>query len=262
MTAPSERHVSVNGHRCRVWEAGAPGGGPPLAFLAGLGGAPTWSPFLDRLAARRRVLVPSLPGFPGGLGHEALDDTTDWIAATLDLLEAAGFLDGDLVGASVGGMLAAEVAAFCRPMARRLVLVAPFGLFEAGDPVADVFAQTADRLPGLLCADPARLAAEWAMPAGSDALEWQVERARAAEAAARLLWPFGERGLAKRLHRVTVPTLLLWGAEDRVVPPSYAKRFAGRITGPTTLREIPGAGHLAAVDAPEKAADAILDFLA
>ena len=56
---------------------------------------------------------------------------------------------------------------------------------------------------------------------------------RALEAAARLLWPIGDRGLAKRLHRITAPTLLLWGSEDRIVPASYAKRFAAGIAGRT-----------------------------
>jgi pimeloyl-ACP methyl ester carboxylesterase len=258
MTAPAERTVRVNGRPCRVWEAGS---GEPVAFLAGLGGAPRWSPFLAGLATRRRVVVPSLPGFPGGLGHDLLDDTTDWIAATLDLLEGAGLARCDLVGASVGGMLAAEVAAFCRPLVQRLVLISPYGLFDADDPVADVFAQTRETLPALLCTRPEALASEWALPAGADAIESQLEQARAAEAAARLLWPLGERGLAKRLHRISAPTLLLWGERDRVVPPSYAKRFASAIAGQTTLREIAGAGHLACIDAPQVAAEAVLAFL-
>jgi pimeloyl-ACP methyl ester carboxylesterase len=258
MTAPSERNVRVNGLPCRVWEAGH---GEPLAFLAGLGGALRWSPFLEKLATQRRVVVPSLPGFPGGLGHDRLDDTADWVAATLDLLDAAGLTECDLVGASLGGMLAAEVAAFCRPLVRKLVLIAPYGLFDANEPVADVFAQTPDAMAGLLCAQPAKLAAEWAMPEGGEALDWQVAQARAAEAAARLLWPLGERGLAKRLHRITAPTLLLWGEQDRLVPPSYAKRFASGIAGRTTLHQIPGAGHLAQLDAPEAVAAAVLDFL-
>jgi pimeloyl-ACP methyl ester carboxylesterase len=258
VTTPSERSVRVNGLPCRVWEAGK---GEPLAFFAGLGGAPRWSPFLEKLATRRRVVVPSLPGFPGGEGHDRLDDTADWVAATLDLLDAVRLERCDLVGASVGGMLAAEVAAFCRPLVRKLVLIAPYGLFDANDPVTDFFAQTPDATAGLLCAQPVKLKAEWAMPEGGDVLDFQVGQTRAAEAAARLLWPLGDRGLAKRLHRITAPTLLLWGEQDRLIPPSYAKRFASGIAGPTTLRQIPGAGHLAQIDAPEAVAQAVLDFL-
>ncbi len=105
MSGVSERTVAINGHDCRIWEKGA---GEPLFYLAGFGGLPRWTPFLDRIAAHRRVVAPSLPGFPGSSGHDELDTSLDWIAATLDLLDAAGFgkvgLDkADLVGASVGG---------------------------------------------------------------------------------------------------------------------------------------------------------------
>jgi pimeloyl-ACP methyl ester carboxylesterase len=82
------------------------------------------------------------------------------------------------------------------------------------------------------------------------------------EAAARLLWPLGDRGLAKRLHRIAAPTLLLWGSEDRIVPASYAKRFAEGIAGKAEVRSIPGAGHRLDLDAPDGAAEAVLAFLA
>ena len=260
MSAPVERSVPVNGEPCRVWEKGQ---GEQLGFLAGFGGCSHWTPFLDRLAERRRVVVPSLPGFPGGgSGHKKLDDLPDWIAATLDLLEAAGLEGADLVGHGVGGALAAEVAALSRATVRRLVLIAPLGLFDAAEPVADVWARRASELPALLSARPEAFATELLPPEGADEVEWQIDLLRASEAAARLLWPTGDRGLAKRLHRIQAPTLLLWGSEDRLVPASYAKRFADGITGPVTLRSIEGAGHRVDFDAPDAAADAILDFLA
>jgi pimeloyl-ACP methyl ester carboxylesterase len=259
VSAPHERSVDVNGTSCRVWEKGS---GAPLGVLAGFGGFPRWTPFLEALATQRRVVVPSLPGFPGALGHERLDDLPDWIAATLDLLEGAGLAGADLVGLSVGGALAAEAAACSPELARRLVLVAPFGLYDEGEPTADPWAQRLEDLPALLCADPARFAAEMLPASGEDAVERQILVLRAFEAAARLLWPIGDLGLRKRLHRIRRPTLLVWGAADRVVPPSYAKRFADAIAGPTAVRSIEGAGHRADLDAPDALADAILRFLA
>src|SRR4029453_4329002 len=101
-----------------------------------------------------------------------------------------------------GAALAAEVAAFSRASLRRLVLIAPFGLFDAGEPVRDVFALRKDEVAKTLCADPARYEAFVARPEGEDEIEWQVVMARAEEAAARLLWPTGDLGLAKRLHRI------------------------------------------------------------
>ena len=88
-----------------------------------------------------------------------------------------------------------------------------------------------------------------------------MEAYRASESAARLLWPFGERGLVKRLHRIQCPTLLLWGTEDRIIPPTYAERFASRIGGSTQIHKIDGAGHLADVDQPQAVAEVVLSFL-
>lgn len=256
--APSERTVTVNGEPCRVWEKGR---GAAVGFLAGLGGVPRWTPFLDALAERRRVIVPSLPGFPGATGHDRLDDHLDWIAATLDLLRGAGLEGADLIGASVGGMLAAEVAALSPATVSRLVLVAPFGLFDAREPTTDPFAVRAEEAAGVLSANPERLRERNALPDGTDATEWSVVLSRASAAAARLLWPLGDRGLAKRLHRVGAPTLLVWGDGDRVLPPSYARRFAERIGGPVEQRIIPGAGHLVDVDAPAELARVVAAFL-
>lgn len=258
MSAPRERTVPVNGRPCRVWEKGE---GEAVGFFAGLGGVPRWTPFLERLSERRRVVVPSLPGFPGSLGHDALDDVADWVAASLDLLEGAGLHGADLVGASLGGMVAAEVAALSRATVRRLVLVAPFGLFNEREPTADVFAQKPRDIPGLLAANPEAIAARDALPAGVDEMDWGVMLARAREAAARLLWPLGDRGLSRRLHRIQAPTLLVWGAADRVIPASYARRFADGITGPTEIRIVEGAGHLVDVDAPDDLAKLVGGFL-
>jgi len=259
MREPAERAVEVNARPCRVWEAGR---GERVGVLGGLVGFPRWSPFLDALAERRRVIVPSLPGFPGGLGHDALDDLPDWVSATLDLLEASGLDGADLVGISAGGALAAEVAAFSCATLRRLVLVSPLGLFDEGEPVTDVWAQRMPDVARVLVSHPERLAAELAAPAGADPLEWQIVMTRASEAAARIFWPTFDVGLRKRLHRITAPTLLLWGSDDRVVPASYAKRFAEALRGPVTVRTIENAGHLADVDAPAAVADAVEAFLA
>jgi pimeloyl-ACP methyl ester carboxylesterase len=258
VSAPAERHVLVNGRRCRVWEKGE---GEPLGFLGGFRGLPRWPALLDRLAARRRVIAPSLPGFPGATGFEELDDLADWVTATLDLLEASGLDGADLVGASVGATLAAEVAAFSRASVRRLVLIAPFGLFDEREPVRDPFATRPPELASLLSQRPAELEAFVAPPPGEDPAEWSIVMGRATEAAARLLWPTGDLGLRKRLHRIQAPTLVLWGGEDRIVPPSYAKRFAAGLSGWVEVRELAGAGHLAELDQPDAAAAAILSFL-
>lgn len=246
------------GGEARVWQKGE---GDPLGFLGGLRGLPRWPAFLDRLAESRRVIAPSLPGFPGADGHRELDDLPDWLAGTLDLLEASGLDGADLVGASVGGALLAEVAAFSRASVRRLVLIAPLGLFDASEPVADLFALRKSEVAALLSSRPETFEAFLATPEGADEIEWQIVLARAQEAAARLLWPTGDVGLSKRLHRIQAPTLLLVGSEDRVLPASYAKRFADGLGGLVQMLRIEGAGHVLELDAPDAAAEATLAFL-
>jgi len=259
LSGPLVRHVRIDGESHRVWERGQ---GEGLGLLAGMGGLGHWTPFLERLSQERRVVVPSLPGFPGGgAGHHKLDDLVDWISVTLDLLEGAGLAGADLVGHGPGGLLAAEIAALSRGMVGKLVLIAPFGLFDPSEPVADCFARRASEIPSLFCTHPEAFERDLACPPGDDEVEWQLTRLRASEAAARLLWPIGDLGLRKRLHRIVSPTLLLWGSEDRVVPASYAKRFADAMGQRPGIHSVEGAGHRVDLDAPEAAADAILSFL-
>ena len=255
---PATRTVAVGGQACRVWSKGE---GEPVGFLAGIGGLLRWTPFLDRLARSRTVIVPSLPGFPGaGRGHDSLDTLLDWLLATHDLLDEAGLSGHDLVGVSIGGTLAAEVAAAWPAMVRRLVLVSPLGIFDEAEPVCDIWAQQPGVQGDILCSNSENYAAATALPDGEDLAEWQIQQIRANEAAVRILWPLSDTGLAKRLPRIHHDTLILWGEADRVVPPSYAERFAEGILGRTTVRAVSNAGHLADIDAPDEVAARIFDF--
>lgn len=258
MSDPQTTTIDINGFATRVWRKGS---GPTLGFLAGLGGLPRWMPFLDALAAQRTVIVPSLPGFPGGdRGHGVLDTHLDWLLAVRQTLDKAGLAGADLAGSSVGASLAAEMAAIWPASVRKLALIAPFGLFEETDPPTDPWAQRADAVPGLMCADPEIWKAMKAVPEGANSIEWPIEQTRASEAAARIFWPLGNTRLEKRLPLIAAPTLLLWGAEDRIMPQSYAARFRTAIAGPTELRVIAGAGHLAELDRPQAVAEAILGW--
>ena len=255
---PQTLTVDVNGFPCRVWRKGS---GPMLGWLAGFGGLPRWTPFLDRLAETRTVVVPSLPGFPGALGHTVLDNHLDWIVAVRQLLAKAG-LDGvDLGGASVGGSFVAEMAAIFPASVKKLVLLSPFGLFDDKDPPTDPWAQRADNVGALMCADPETWKNLIAAPEGANSVEWPIEMTRAAEASARAFWPLGNTQLAKRLPLIQAPTLLVWGEQDRVQPPAYARLFANGIKAKSVIRMIPGAGHLADLDQPEAVAKVVLDWL-
>ncbi len=259
MSEPETLTVDVNGFPCRVWRKGS---GPRIGFLAGFGGLPRWVPFLDELAKSRTVIVPSVPGFPGGdRGHTILDTHLDWVLAVHELLEKADLIGADLVGSSVGGSLAAEMAALWPSSVRKLVLIAPFGLFQDDEPPTDPWAQRADAVPGLMCADPEIWRALKTAPEGANSVEWPIEQVRASEAAARIFWPLGNTRIEKRLRLITAPTLVLWGEQDQIMPASYAGVFARGISGPTATQVIPGAGHLAELDKPAEVAEAVVSFL-
>jgi pimeloyl-ACP methyl ester carboxylesterase len=220
-------------------------------------------PFLDKLAEDRTVIVPSLPGFPGGeRGHSVLDNQLDWVLAVRELLVKADLAGADLAASSVGGALAAEMAAIWPDQVKKLALIAPFGLFDEADPATDPWAQRADNVAGLMCADPEIWKAMKAVPEGANSVEWPIEQTRASEAAARYLWPLGNTKLEKRLAMIKAPTLLIWGEQDRIMPRGYADRFAKGIAGPSKITTIAGAGHLAELDRPAEVAAAILEWTA
>ena len=258
MNEPDASTIDINGFTTRVWRKGT---GPRIGFLAGFGGLPRWVAFLDRLAEARTVIVPSLPGFPGGdRGHTVLDNQLDWVLAVRDIIDKAGLAGADLVGSSVGGSFAAEMAAIWPDRVKRLTLIAPFGLFDAKDPATDPWAQRPDQIPGLMTADPDIYRTLKEMPVGANSTEWPIEQTRAAEAAARIFWPLGNTRLERRLGLITVPTLIIWGENDRLMPRSYAGTIANAIRARTETKIIVGAGHLAELDKPDEVAAAILGF--
>ena len=133
MSEPTTTTIEINGQPCRVWSKGR---GPKIGWLAGFGGLPRWIAFLDRLAETRTVIVPSLPGFPGALGHTLLDSHLDWLVAVRQLLLGSGLDGADLAGSSVGASFVAEIAALWPAMVRKIALVAPFGLYDETAPPA------------------------------------------------------------------------------------------------------------------------------
>ena len=258
MTEPTTTTIDINGHACRVWSKG---NGPKLGWIAGLGGLPRWIPMLDKLALTHTVIAPSLPGFPGATGHTLLDSHLDWIVAVRAILIQAGLEGADLAGSSVGASFVAEFAAMWPHKVRRLAMIAPFGIYDDNDPPADVWAQRPDDVAGLMVANPQLWTDLKAVPPGANSVEWPIEQVRASEAAARIFWPLGNTRLEKRLPTIIAPTLLLWGAQDRVMPRSYADKIAKAIKGKSEIKVIEGAGHLAELDQPDRVAAAITAFM-
>lgn len=256
----SESTVSAHGLEARVWRAGS---GPKLAFLAGFAGLPKWTPAMDALAEHCEVSAISLPGFPGGgRGHLQLDSLFEWAMAAHDLLDAAGCRGETLMGCSVGGALALEVAAVWPESVEKLILLAPFGLYDDANPPIDPWAQRADEVDALMCETEGAYNKLLERPGNADQVEWPIEMTRAREASARYLWPNGATHVEKRLDRIRCPTLVLWGERDKVQPPAYAQTLKDGIAGPVSVETIADAGHMAELDRPDAVADAVARFLA
>jgi pimeloyl-ACP methyl ester carboxylesterase len=237
------------------------GDGPPLLYFHGAG-TYWWLPAHDRLAARRRVLLPVHPGFGRSPAREEIESMDDLVFHALDVLDALRLERVDMVGLSLGGWLAAELAVRHPERLGRLVLVDAAGTRVPGVERPDLFLCPPARARELLFADPASELARTVVPDAPppDRLETAL---RGREAAARLLWnPHVQyRKLTSRLHRVTAPTLIVWGAQDRLLPLALGEAYQRGIAG-SRLVTLERCGHLPPLEQPERFAEIVLEFLA
>lgn len=229
-----------------------------IVYLPGIAGDTGISPALQQLADEgRNVVVPDLPGFNGRTGFTPPVDYIDWLVVFWDAFDASGVLaDGpvDIVGASVGGMIAAELAALRPEVVARLALLAPFGINDADDPGFDLYALRApERLPHLFAKGVPEAVRQRFDHFGEE--EAPVATYLAEIAAASLIWPLGDRNLGNRLHRIRAPKLVLWGGQDELLLPALIERWGGGTV-------IDGAGHLLEWDTPDEVAGALRTFLA
>ena len=256
-----DRIVSLPGGRTQTVYQG--GEGSPLVFLHGGGGLVLEDPLVVALEQSHTLVAPVAPGFADLADLDELHDVHDLAMHYDDLFQTLG-LDGvPVIGHSFGGMVAAELAAHYPQRVSKLVLIAPVGLWNDAYPVADLFAALPTELPGLLYADTSHPAAR-AMLAGADGepdVEALVPVIRGMTALAKFMWPIPDRGLVRRLRRITAPTLLVWGAEDALVPARYAEDFAAGLADSRSVI-VRGAGHLPTVETPEAVIEAIDAFLA
>ena len=249
------------GTRCRVLEGGS---GAPLLYLHGAGGLLADNPFLDQLSQRHAVFAPEWPGYGESTGDELLEDMLDFALHGWDLVDALGLGRPHLVGHSMGGMIAAEMACLAPRDAAKLVLAAPAGLWVDEHPIPDIFAMLPFQLAEALFADPAK--GQAMMTGGADlsnieALkDYYIAAQRRLAMAGKILFPIPNRRLSKRLYRLTADTLLVWGAQDRLIVPAYAKAWQTLIPS-ARLAVVEGAGHMLPYEQPDAFVRAVQTFL-
>ncbi len=264
----NERSVSVRDGEFQV-DVLEGGQGDPLLFLHGVTGL-EWTPFLERLSDGHHVVAPRTPGFGESTGTEKLDDIHDLVFFYLDLLDELGLSGLPLIGHSLGGMFAAELAATQPGRFSHVALASPFGLWDDANPVTDLFSISLPELAQAMYANAKSEAAVAVATApqarmtevdpttdeGRATINYLVERAKSMSTAAKYLWPIPNRGLIKRLHRVRQPALVIWGESDGIVPPLYAEQFAAQMPN-ATVQIVPEAAHMVVDEQSDHVTDLI-----
>jgi pimeloyl-ACP methyl ester carboxylesterase len=257
--AAADNLTEIAGVRLELIERG---GGRPLLLLHPAIGIQATDAVIDRLARSFRVLAPSHPGFGRSELPRGMTTVDDLAYFYLDLLDALDLRDAVVAGISFGGWIAAEIAVKSTERIARLVLADAVGI-KLGDrehrDIADVFTLKQSDVDRLAYHDPAVAAVDHATISDEDALIMFRNR----EATALFAWsPYMyDPKLAGRLHRIRVPTLVLWGASDHIVAPDYGRAYAGLIPG-AQFELIEQAGHYPHRERPDLFAKKIVDFVA
>jgi pimeloyl-ACP methyl ester carboxylesterase len=243
----------------RVWEGGA--AERPLLYLHGFEQHPGAAPFLTRLGETHAVRAPEHPGYGDSHGFEHIEDIFDLTLHYRRLIESWNAGPVDVVGHSLGGMFAAELAAIAPHLVRRLVLVSPYGLWLDEAPMPDPFTLTPPKLAKAKWHDPEKAGAEPSAfdPGGGDTIA--TFRAQNLATATKFLWPIPDRGLNRRLQYVTAPTLVVRGASDGLFPAPYLDAWTGAIAGAHAVT-LADAGNLPMVEAEDAFIRTVGEFLA
>jgi pimeloyl-ACP methyl ester carboxylesterase len=264
----TEERIDTAVGKVQVWRAGA---GAPIVYLHSAMGEGPGLAFLEELADTNDVIAPVFPGFAESEGLGEIDDMEDAVFHVLDLLDQLGLASAPLVGLSLGAWMAAEVATRYPERAARLVLVNAAGLYIADAPVPDIFGKPPAELATLLFADQEHpvaqmmhvLAERYDDPASMSEipLELLLPMVKSMGATAKLGWdPYLHNPrLPRRLHRITSPTLIVHGTEDRLFTRPHAEAYAAGIPG-ARLVAVEGGGHMLPLERPAELAGLVREF--
>jgi pimeloyl-ACP methyl ester carboxylesterase len=251
--------ISIAGADIEVLDRGQ---GAPILFLQSSQGITAAERFIELLAKNRRVIAPSHPGFGRSTLPDWLDSVEDIAHIYLELMDRLKLDNIDLVGCSVGGWIAADMATKVPERLKHLVLVGPVGV-KTGPidklEVPDIFAMAQDKLNALIYHDPKKSAPDFKTLSEPELQTFVRNR----ETLALLGWePYMHNPKLKhRLHRVNVPTLLARGASDGLVSAGYLASYAALLPNARTIT-VAEAGHVPHIEQPDKFAATVLDFLA
>lgn len=250
MTAATIEKVQAGPREFMVHSAGE---GRPLVWLHGWEGPEVQRSFMDLLAGSHRVVAPQMPGTSGSEADPDFHEMHNVVIAYLDLLDSMGVDEFDLAGHSLGAMFAAEIAAVGSTRVRRLALVAPLGVWFDEAPTPDFVPSGGPALARMIWADPAGdVVTANALPV--------IERTANVSTATSYLWPLPDRGLSGRMHRLTMPVLLLRGESDGVISDAYVDRFLKLLPNGQAATVV-GAAHYPQLEQPQAFVQQLETFL-
>ncbi len=253
-----EEFISISNVETHLKIAGQ---GSPLLYLHGLGLSNLWLPFHQALAEHYKVYAPDHPGFGLSSNPDWFDSMEDFIIHYVELLDVLNLSSINLVGHSLGGWIAAEIASFFPDRINKLVLIAAGGLRVAGSPITDIFALSPELLPMVCFEDPNKAMVIASQRDMSNIQKLILQDYRERTMAAKLAWKLGYNPkLARRLRRACMPTLIVWGKNDKIVSTAHAQQYCNLIPN-AKLAIIDECGHVPIVEQSEQTTNLILEFL-
>jgi pimeloyl-ACP methyl ester carboxylesterase len=250
MASPATRTIPIR-HCNFEAKVKVGGSGPPLLYLHPAGG-PLWDPFIESLCERHTVYAPHHPG-TGETVREAIyavESLWDLVLIYDEILDALKLSSVPVIGTSFGGMMACELAAHRPERVSKMILLDPIGLWREDAPVAPYMLMPPEQLVATLYKHLDAPAVQAALQMPNDPKQVAVIVADliwALGATGKFVWPIPDKGLKKRLHRVTAPTMIVWGEDDALISSVYAKEFADRIAN-SRIEIIKDCGHVPQVE--------------
>jgi pimeloyl-ACP methyl ester carboxylesterase len=251
--------VDIAGTRIQLLKGGE---GEPLLLLHGAGGNPGWLPYHQELAGQFTVYAPSHPGYDHSSRPQWISTMNDMAHFYRQFIEELGLVPVNLLGFSMGGWLAAEVAAMCPHVLKRLILVDAAGIKPQVGAIAELFMVSPERVQQLRFYDPKQVPEyEQLVPRQLTPEEEEVQW-RNREMASRLCWkPYLHNPkLPAYLRGVKTPTLIVWGKHDAIIPLNCGELYHQALSN-STLHVIDRCGHSPAVEKPQEFLQVVQEFL-
>ena len=239
----SESYVDVAGAKIQMLQSGT---GDAVLFLHSIEGNLGWLPYLDAISQSASVYAPTHPGFGKSERPDWLESIPDLARFYLWMLQELGIERVHLLGGFIGGWIAAEMAVMCPQILKSLTLIDTAGVRPEDGEIADIFLLGEEATLELAIGDPSPIT-------GVIETEERNTRIRGREMTTRLCWkPYMHSpSLIHLLPRVNVPTLIVWGENDRIVPVSAGERISSAMPD-ARLEVIAGAGHMPHIEKPDE----------